>query len=155
WPALLVAGGSFAAFQLTFATIHEDFPGIVLYPMTDIGGGIFSLGLTAIFLKFWKPKELLLFTPGEGTRSSAAPDRTVEEKPRALGRVSLAWTPYALMSVLLFLTGLVRQKEVPVKEGPGPVHVVGPLYTNYQLAVPALHQQVQRDEQLHDPSKGT
>ena len=24
--------------------------------MTDIGGGIFSLVLTAIFLRFWKPR---------------------------------------------------------------------------------------------------
>ena len=31
-------------------------PGPSLYPMTDIGGGIFSLVVTAIFLKFWKPK---------------------------------------------------------------------------------------------------
>src|SRR5207244_6851729 len=56
WPALVVAGGSFAVFQLTFATIHAYLPRLVLYPMTDIGGGIFSLILTAIFLKFWKPK---------------------------------------------------------------------------------------------------
>src|SRR5207245_8534746 len=57
WPALLVAGGSFAVFQYTFATIHTYLPNVVLYPMTDIGGGIFSLVLTAIFLKFWKPRQ--------------------------------------------------------------------------------------------------
>src|SRR5438105_2468048 len=34
WPALLAAGGSFAAFQYVFATMEN------LYPMTDIGGGI-------------------------------------------------------------------------------------------------------------------
>src|SRR5438876_2262146 len=56
WPALLVAGGSFALFQYTFATGHSwGLP--VLYPMTDIGGGIFSLVVTAIFLKAWKPRE--------------------------------------------------------------------------------------------------
>src|SRR5216117_212081 len=38
WPALLVAGGSFSLFQLTFATIHAYQPGLVLLPMTDIGG---------------------------------------------------------------------------------------------------------------------
>ncbi len=43
WPALLVSGGSFAIFQFTFATIHDYLPGVILYPMTDIGGGIFSL----------------------------------------------------------------------------------------------------------------
>src|ERR671923_1904853 len=35
WPALLVAGGSFAVFQFTFATIHAYLPEVVLYPMTD------------------------------------------------------------------------------------------------------------------------
>src|SRR5436190_322165 len=34
WPALLVAGGSFALFQFTFATLHAYVPGLVLYPMT-------------------------------------------------------------------------------------------------------------------------
>ena len=56
WPALVVGGGSFALFQYAFATMHDHVPGLVLYPMTDIGGGIFSLVLTAIFLKFWKPR---------------------------------------------------------------------------------------------------
>src|SRR5436305_3593521 len=57
WPALLVSGGSFALFQFTFATIHSFVPAIVVYPMTDIGGGIFSLVVTAIFLNFWRPKK--------------------------------------------------------------------------------------------------
>ena len=62
WPALLVAGGSFAGFQFTFATIHNYIPGLVLYPMTDIGGGIFSLIVTAVFLKFWNPAHEWHFT---------------------------------------------------------------------------------------------
>ena len=51
-PVLIVAGGSFALFQFTFATIHFYIPSIVVYPMTDIGGGICSLVVTAIFLQF-------------------------------------------------------------------------------------------------------
>src|SRR3954467_5552393 len=44
WPALLVGGGSFAAFQYTFATIHSWAPGVpAVWPLTDIGGSIFSL----------------------------------------------------------------------------------------------------------------
>jgi lactate permease len=34
------------------------------------------------------------------------------------------------------------------------VRVVGPIYTNYQVAVPTLHNQVLRDSTLHDPSRG-
>src|SRR4051794_24108945 len=63
WPALLVSGGSFALFQFTFATIHAYVPGLVLYPMTDIGGGIFSLIVTAIFLKVWQPHTPITYAP--------------------------------------------------------------------------------------------
>ena len=62
WPALFVSGGSFAVFPISFATFHLALPAgglrdVELYPMTDIGGGIFSLVATAIFLQFWKPRE--------------------------------------------------------------------------------------------------
>jgi lactate permease len=148
WPALLVGGGSFALFQFTFATLHA-YVDVVLYPMTDIGGGIFSLVATAIFLQFWKPrKEWHFDKPAAG--KAAAPD---EGPPLTVRNVSLAWAPYALMSVLLFLTGLVRQQEVPVKEGPGPVTIAG-IATNFQVAVPTLHGTVYRDPRLQeDPAK--
>jgi lactate permease len=167
WPALLVSGGSFAVFQFTFATIHAYVPEVVLYPMTDIGGGIFSLVVTAIFLKFWKPRHEWHFTKtqeegekgrrGEGeTRTpgetdqrgdSPSPLLATEEPPLTTGSVSLAWAPYALMSVLLLLTGLVRQKE-----GRGPVPIIGGLHTNYQIAIPLLHNQVERDPLLQAPN---
>jgi lactate permease len=178
WPALLVGGGSFALFQFTFATIHAYLPAVVLYPMTDIGGGIFSLVVSAVFLKFWKPSQELHFTAkarvlgpaAHASSSEGPPVPAVETEPPAGAQtpnskppsepqltwwnVSVAWAPYALMSVLLLLSGLVRQKEGPVKEGPGPVRIMGPLYTNYQVPVPGLHKTVFRDERLHDPSKG-
>ncbi len=170
WPALLVSGGSFALFQFTFATIHA-WPGMenfVLYPMTDIGGGIFSLVVTAIFLKLWKPKEEMIYSPvgadkeidagqpvitdphaaeaaalvGQGVPSKGG------EKPLTFGSVSLAWAPFAIMSVLLLLTGLVRQEE-----GRGIV-TFGPLQTNYMLPIPGLDGTVFRDQQLHDATKG-
>ena len=160
-PALLVAGGSFSIFQFVFATLP-------LYPMTDIGGGIFSLIATAIFLKFWKPKKEWHFnleksgaspvTAAPGATSheaeaaallaaeSPAPD--YETKPLTVGNVTLAWMPFVLMSIFLMLTGLVRQKEVG-KEGPGPIEVFPGLSTNYQIPVPTLHNRSMRDPQLH------
>jgi lactate permease len=77
------------------------------------------------------------------------------EKPLTFGSVSLAWAPFAIMSVLLMLTGLVRQKEVPVAEGAGPVRFLrGAVATNYQIAVPWLHGDVLRDRKLHEESRG-
>jgi lactate permease len=148
WPALFVSGGSFAVFQYTFATIHGYVPDLVLYPMTDIGGGIFSLVVTAIFLKFWKPRH-----PWHFETMAATPDaKQAAELPLTLGRVSLAWAPYVLMSVLLFLTGLVRQVEGRQARGEPPV-MVGPVRTNYLMPVPFLHQQVLRDPDLQDEKR--
>ncbi len=191
WPAFLVAGGSFSLFQYTFATFHSWAPGLpVLYPMTDIGGGIFSMIVTAIFLRFWKPKHEWHFPPPATPTPTPTPPTTVAkpadghaaeaaaivetpapssgpavEPPLTVKSVSLAWAPYALMSVLLVLTGLVRQMEPGNSEKP-PVYVpltvlrdadgnvVFGLQTNYQIPVPFLHNDVLRDAELHDPSKG-
>jgi lactate permease len=170
WPALAVSGGSFALFQFTFATIHNYVPGLVLYPMTDIGGGIFSLVVTAVFLKLWRPrKEWHFHRAPAGAEALAAkkaeagvpcdphaaeaaallgngggpPGHPDGEPPLTWKSVSVAWAPYALMSVLLLLTGLIRQEE-----GRGPVKV-GPIQTNYMLQVPGLHGLSYRDELLH------
>jgi lactate permease len=162
WPALLVAGGSFAVFQFCFATIHA-WPGlshIVIYPMTDIGGGIFSLVVTAIFLKFWKPREEWHFEkktdPPVGAASRAAPEvrlgspdlPTVKEPPLTAWNISVAWFPFVLMSILLLLTGLVRQREGERKKL-GPAHI-GPLETNYIFSIPGLDKQSFRDARLQE-----
>ena len=54
----------------------------------------------------------------------------------------MAWAPFAIMSLLLLLSGLVRQQE-----GKGPVFV-GPLRTNYMIPVPWLDRQTDRDPSL-------
>jgi lactate permease len=168
WPALLVAGGSFALFQFTFATIHVYFANVVLYPMTDIGGGIFSLLVTAIFVQVWKPRREWHFAGEKDAalarekarvwRSPDTPAAAVPDVPRSddpprlppdrepaltLGRLAMGWAPYALMSVLLLLTGVVRQQE-----GRGPVRLLG-WQTNYMLPIPRLHQESHRDARLH------
>jgi lactate permease len=186
WPALLVSGGSFAIFQFTFATIHVHFPNLVLWPMTDIGGGIFSLVVTAIFLRYWRPRDEWHYQPFAATEAKPAsaaqdaaqaaairsgpppssapavraglPDAHAAEaaalvgpeatsanpdiqKPLTAGGIAIAWMPFALMSVLLLLTGLVRQQE-----GHGVVRI-GPLQTNYMIPIPWLH-----NESLRDPT---
>src|SRR5205085_10880203 len=57
-------------------------------------------------------------------------------------RISVAWAPYALMSLLLLMTGLVRQKEQH-----GPIHL-GPLRTKYAIPIYTLHDQSHRDPKL-------
>jgi lactate permease len=166
WPCLLVAGGSFAVFQYFFATSHLWVKGLVLFPMTDIGGGIFSLVATAVFLQFWKPaSEMRYDTPRPrpphpeehsaiGHEEEAAAARAMleamkaphDEKPLTAGSVALAWMPFVLMSVFLMLTGIVRQKEGDPKQFPV---MAGPIQTNYLIPIPFLDHQSERDPRLH------
>jgi lactate permease len=165
WPALLVAGGSFAVFQFCFATIHA-WPGlshIVLYPMTDIGGGIFSLIVTAIFLKFWKPRHEWHYEKKNaevGAASRAASEvrlgsldqPPMPEPPLTAWSITVAWFPFVLMSILLLLTGLVRQREGErSKLGPA---MIGPIQTNYILPIPWLDKESFRDARLHEGNSG-
>jgi lactate permease len=171
WPALLVSGGSFALFQFTFATIHAYVRGLELYPMTDVGGGIFSLVVTALFLKFWKPRSEWHFTKpppadepdqpkdkelmGDAQPHAAktasitkTPASAVGEAPLTFANVTLAWAPYALMSLLLLGTGFVRQKETA-----GPIGL-GPLRTKYAIQIPLLHNQSARARELQELPPG-
>ena len=68
-----------------------------------------------------------------------APD---DEPPLTTWSVAVGWAPYALMSLLLLLTGLVRQQEQH-----GPVHM-GPLQTKYAIPIYDLHNQSHRDLKL-------
>lgn len=142
-PALLVAGGCFAVFQFTFATIHTWIPSVVLYNMTDIGGGIFSLLVTAWFLRYWKPKSLMQYEA-----PAVAPHHAdwAESVPLTGRRVVLAWSPYILMSLALFAAGLLRQAET--RSNPRIVPLFGPIQSNYIFPVPHLHESVMRDSKL-------
>jgi lactate permease len=169
WPVLLVGGGSFAVFQFVFATMTPY--GIALFPMTDVGGGIFSLAATALFLRFWKPRKEWHFdrTPEEvkaaalkSAEAKAAYDRAHDphvaaaapERPLTFGRIVLAWAPFAIMSLLLLLSGLLRQEEGQRRRDKLSPLMVGPVQTSYTFAIPFLDQRVMRDASLHDPSLG-
>jgi lactate permease len=151
WPALLVSGGSFAASQYLFATMHIHVPGLALYPMTDVAGGIISLAVTAAFLQVWKPRTEWHFhhekdQPPAPAAAEPQPAAGKTEPPLTARSVAAAWAPFALMSLLLLLIGFVRQKEN--KE---PLWI-GPVRTNFPVPVPTLDGATVRDPRLHDPA---
>ncbi len=168
WPALLVGGGSFALFQYTFATMHAWGLGLPpVWPMTDVGGSIFSLVCLALFLKFvWRPKDEWKFPAAQaGAGQTPEPkdpkdsyvaeaeeavaslfkagvgmaERTVPLTPR---RVAVAWSPFVIMSVLLAAAGLLRERE---KDGPIDL---GFAKTSVKVPVPSLDARVERAEKL-------
>ena len=181
WPALLVAGVSFAGFQFTFATVHHYVPELVVYPMTDVGGGIFSLIVSAVFLQFWKPRMPCHYCRVSGahpTGSPAAdalapiserpdpqrsnpsdqagdPDTRIQKDDSPLNwrKVSLAWAPFALMSLLLLLTGFLRQKEQRLLSEGLESPRIGPIHSRYAFDIPLLDGQSRRDSRLQEPGK--
>lgn len=127
WPAVLVCGGSFATVQFLVSNFHG--PALV-----DVLGGVISLVVLAVFCHFWKPKEIWRFPeedeegsasadvvpsfsadPAEGEPESAASSAELSpqeaSQPLTVGRVAYAWTPWALLSVMIFLWGWPSWKE--------------------------------------------
>lgn len=86
WPAILVCGVTFAGTQfLTSNFIGPELP--------DITSALVSLVSLAIFLKFWKPKNIFRF-PGRAV--------TVKTANHSFSQVLKAWSPFAILT--LFVT---------------------------------------------------
>ena len=167
WPALVVGGGSFAACQYAFATMHTWVPGLNVWPLTDIGASIFSLVALSLFLKFvWRPKHEWKFAPPADKPSTPEPE-TPPDGGAVLGHgvdvraalrdsgptaalpltpwvVARAWSPFAVMAVCLAGAGAVRQYEAKTKS---PIAVLG-VASYYEFAVPSLHLEVERADRL-------
>ena len=84
WPAALVAGASFAISQyLTSNFIGPELP--------DVTSAIVSIVATTIFLKYWKPKNIM---------------KTVElgdvvQSTYSTGQIVKAWSPFLILSVIV------------------------------------------------------
>jgi lactate permease len=172
WPALVVGGGSFAIFQFVFATFHEYVPRYALFPMTDVGGGIFSLIVTAVFLRFWQPKSVWHYSKPSSADANGAGDiptdpaeaaakeqvaelwgtQQDDDSPLTTWRIIRAWSPFAVMSIMLMLTGLLRQQE---SENKTPLPILGPIKSYYSIPIPTLDQEVARAQRLRKNPKST
>lgn len=118
WPAVLVGGVAFAVPQFLVANYHGPW-------LVDVVASIVSLGAVALFLRVWHPRRTWLL---EGEQPEADTGRT--PAPRAL--VLRAWTPWLILSVLVFIWGLPS-----VKAWLDSISVI-------RIPVPGLHLMVQR-----------
>ncbi len=130
WPAILVCGGSFAAIQFWISNFHG--PGLV-----DVLGGVGSMVALAVFLRYWQPREIWRF-PGEQSHRDAATDPPLERR-----QIAYAWTPWVMLSVMVFLWGWTPWKEVlngGTAERPNFLEGI----SNVSVEVPGLHKLVYR-----------
>ncbi|EPL0836933.1 L-lactate permease [Klebsiella aerogenes] len=96
WPAVMVAGGSFAIAQY----LSSNFLGPEL---PDIISSLVSLVCLTLFLKRWQPVRIFRF----GDMGAAQVDQTLARTHYTAGQVIRAWSPF------LFLTATVTLWSVP------------------------------------------
>ncbi|MFO1324627.1 MAG: L-lactate permease [Burkholderiales bacterium] len=104
WPAILVAGVFFAVPQFLVSNFHGPW-------LVDVIASIVSMGALTLFLKVWHPKRVWLSTSREGETVSyeeAQAQRVASGFTRA--QMIQAWTPWVILSVLVFLWGLPQIK---------------------------------------------
>jgi lactate permease len=89
WPALLISGLSFAGMQFYWSNYQD-------IGLVDVVSAVFSLLATVVFLKFWKPAEVIPV-------SGALVTSTTRHSTVA---VLKGWSPFIVASILIFVTGL-------------------------------------------------
>lgn len=98
WPALLVAGGSFAIVQLLVSNLHGPW-------LVNILAALVSLACLVLFLLRWRPKRIWGL-PGD-SEAQADADQPIYSRREVIR----AWTPWIILSLLIFLWGLPGVKS--------------------------------------------
>jgi lactate permease len=119
WPAVLVAGLSFAIPQFLISNLHGPW-------LVDVVSAVISMGAVALLLRFWQPRERW------GMDGVEAPGLAEAAHGHTRREVARAWMPWLVLSVVVFVWGLPGTKAVLDARG------------LVRVAVPGLHNLVQR-----------
>ncbi|MFC3901956.1 L-lactate permease [Acinetobacter marinus] len=126
WPAVVVGSLSFSLAQfLTSNFVGPELP--------DITAAIASLVALTVFFKYWKPKHIFRFENQEM-------DAEVEaqaQKSYSLGQIAKAWSPFAILTVMVTIWSVKPFKALFAKDGALHDMVLS-------IEVPYLHQLVQK-----------
>jgi lactate permease len=97
WPAVLVAGVFFAVPQFLVSNFHGPW-------LVDVVSAVCSMAAVTVLLLVWHPKKIWGFEGHEADRSARG------QHGHSTGEVIKAWTPWVILSVLVFLWGLPSVK---------------------------------------------
>jgi L-lactate transport len=118
WPAVLVAGGSFAVTQyFTASHLGPELP--------DITSALVSLVCLTLFLKVWQPRETFRFATAGGVGASAVAGAPLlseapgQRRPSgySAGQIVKAWSPFMILTVLVTIWSLKPFKSLFDKGG--------------------------------------
>ncbi|TKI85101.1 L-lactate permease [Bacillus mycoides] len=132
WPALFVAGSSFAITQFITATfLGPELP--------DITSALVSLVSLSLFLKVWQPKEIY---QTKQANSEVAATTTATSMPKlTVGKVVKAWSPFIILTVMVVIWS---QSFFKALFAPG-----GALESLvFKFEVPSLHNLVMKAEPI-------
>jgi len=116
WPAILVAGLSFAIPQYLVSNFHGPW-------LVDVVAALVSMACLTLFLKVWHPKQLWHSTALRGhEKDSGTAEALVEGDADAAGSaavfqrhdratVMLAWMPWIILTILVFVWGIPLVKS--------------------------------------------
>jgi lactate permease len=96
WPAILVAGISFAIPQFLISNFHGPW-------LVDVVAAMISMGSLALFLKLWKPSKVWTLDAQENTKRQAQNTKLVLR----------AWLPWIILSVRRFFVGPSASQNFP------------------------------------------
>ncbi|WP_448188409.1 L-lactate permease [Azospirillum sp. sgz301742] len=116
WPAILVAGGTFAVTQYFTANfIGPELP--------DITSALVSLVSITLFLKVWKPKAVFRFshsplaTPAPASVGAMASSEFAAARSYTGRQIFKAWSPFLILTVIVTIWSLKPFKALFNKGG--------------------------------------
>jgi lactate permease len=129
WPAVLVAGASFAVPQFLISNYHGPW-------LVDMVSAMVSIVVLAGFLHVWKPKRVMLDATGLGaTVSYSEGQASHEHHGHDPAQVVKAWAPWVILPVVLAVWNIPWIKD----------HVLNWLNATYwEWHIPGLDKVVQR-----------
>lgn len=127
WPAACIAGLAFAIPQYVVSNFHGPW-------LVDIIAGACSLVATVLFLRAWRPRQLMRVSAGvaEFSTEDAASQQGTEGRNLKKSEVLQAWLPWLILTLFILCWGLPQIKSILD-------HIASP-----RFEVPHLHSLVQR-----------